>query len=293
MGSTKLTSGSFGLHTKPRSAEEIRARFTQAVAEVYALKEAGLDMDISKSPNQGIYDIPRWVRKIKLYKTDSGELALAYPPFKSANDFLQAMQTVPEWESAPTFEPVEEEELLVEEAADLLEPVLPVEPVPTMDPATPAFKRAAVVKLDSEKKPFDFMSNRPVPRAKPVEAEKVEEAVEAAKVQEALEADKVEEALEIAEVMAEPPVAAPELVSAVESSQAAVNKLRYTELDDRARQIADEIFALQQSIQFKQAAAPSTTEVEEIKWRHVPIPSLDVKFAVSISTVNASDLWSD
>jgi hypothetical protein len=284
MGSTILTLGSFGLHTKPRSAEEIRARFTQAVAEVYALKEAGLDMDISKSPNQGIYDIPRWVRKIKLYKTDSGELALAYPPFKSASDFLQAMQTVPEWESAPDFEPVEEEELLVEEAADLLEPVLPLESVPTMDPATPAFKRAAVVKLDSEKKPFDFMSNRPVPRAKPVEAEKVEEAVEA---------DKVEEALEVAEVVAESPAAAPELVSAVEASQAAANKLRYTELDDRAHQIADEIFALQQSIQFKQAAAPSATEVEEIKWRHVPIPSLDVKFAVSISTVNASDMWSD
>jgi hypothetical protein len=271
-----LTLSSFGLHTKPRTPEEIRARFTQAVAEVYALKEAGLDMDLAKSSNQGIYDIPRWVKDIKLYKTDSGELALAYPAYKTADDFIQAIQTAPEWESVPEFAPAEQDELLVEERPDLLEPVLPVEPVPTMDPATPDFKRAAVVKLDSEKKPFDFMSNRPVPRTKPVEAEKVEETFSSE------------------ELSVNPPSPVPsrlaELMLASQTSQTAVNGLRHTVLEHRAHRIANEIAALQSSIRLKRQAAPSAAQVEEVKWRHVPIPSLDVKFAVSIVAITASDI---
>jgi hypothetical protein len=169
------TDYNFGLHGKVRNPVHLRRCFTQAVAEVYALKQAGLDMDLSKLANRGVYDPPHWIKDTKLAKTESGDLALEFPKYASLERFLNVMQTAPEWEGAPA----EEEELLVEEAEELLDPVLPQDrlPPPTMDPDTPAFKRAAVVKMEEGRKAFDFMSNRPVPRAKPVEEPVVKKAV--------------------------------------------------------------------------------------------------------------------
>jgi hypothetical protein len=260
----ELTWSSFGLHRKPTRPEDIRVRFAQAVAEVYALKEAGLDMDLAKLPNKGIYDIPRWVRDIKLHKTASGELALAYPGYRNAEEFLQIIQSAPDWESTP----VEEREVPVEEAEDLLEPILPAEAAPTMDPATPDFKRAAVVKIDPEKKPFDFMSNRPVPRSKPVEP---------------VEPEKVEEVLEVDTFVAEPVAATPSrlagLVSAFETSQSALSELRHAVLEQRAQRIADNLAALQ-ILKRQNKTSPSAAQTEEVKWRHASITDNAVKFAV-------------
>jgi hypothetical protein len=262
-----LTRTRFGLQRKSKlkNPEKISHCFAQAVAEIYALKDAGLKLDLASSPNRGIYDVPPWVKDITLCRDESGKLALAYPKYKSAEQFLQAMQMVPELEA----DPVEEEELLVEEAADLLEPVMPsepVQPVPVMDPATPAFKQAAIVKQDPEKKPFDFMSNRPVPRAKPVESKRVEEVIEA----------------DIPAV--EPATPAPsrfaELASAFETSQTDVNGLRHTILELRAQRIANEIAALRSSTQLDKTS-PSSASVEEVKWRHVPLTNNALKFAVS------------
>ena len=259
-----LTRSSFGLHRKVTRPDDIRTRFAQAVAEVYALKDAGLTIDLAKLPNRGVYDSPRWVRDIRLHKTESGELALAYPKYKSAEDFIKVMQSAPEWESALVEA---EEEVLVEEAVHLLEPVLPQEPVPTMDPATPAFKRAAVVKMDPEKKPFDFMSNRPVPRAKPVGTQKVEET------------------LEVEEPTVKPLAPASsrltELTSASETSRSAVDEMRHSALEHRAQRLIDD------SATLRSAARPNKTSsslanIEEVKWRHVPITDLAVKFAVGL-----------
>jgi hypothetical protein len=240
------------------------------MAEVYALREAGLDMDLAKLPNRGIYDVPQWVGDIKLHKTASGDLVLAYPEYKSAEEFIQAMHMAPEWESALPAEDEmlvnEEEELLVEEAEELLEPVLPQPAVPVMDPATPAFKRAAVVKMDSEKKPFDFMSNRPVPRAKPAKVEKVEAAVEDVK--------QTPESISLAASRVN------ELVSAFEISQSALNGLRHTILEHRAQRIAEDIANMQTTLR-RSKSSPPAIPTEEVKWRHVPFTDAAIKFAVS------------
>jgi hypothetical protein len=246
------------------------------MTEIYALREAGLDMDLAKLPNRGIYDVPHWVGDIKLHKTAAGDLVLAYPENKSAEEFIQALQMAPEWESATPVEDEmlvnEAEELLVEEAEDLLEPVLPAEAVPVMDPATPAFKRAAVVKVDSDKKPFDFMSNRPVPRAKPVEAEKIEAAVEA-----------MEQAPQPVSLVAS---RVNELVSAFETSRSALNGLRHSILEHRAQRIADEIANMQSSTRRNKPSSPAVP-TEEVKWRHVSFSDAAIKFAVSLA--HASD----
>jgi hypothetical protein len=266
----------FGLHSKPSNPQDRRNRFTQAVAEVFALKEAGMDMDLAKLPNRGIYDLPTWVRDIKLRKNEAGNVELAYPEGKSAEDFVLAMHMAPEWESTQPAEDEmlinEEDEMLVDGAEDLLEPVLPSEAVPVMDPATPAYKKAAVVKIDPEKKPFDFMSNRPVPRATPVETETV---------------NKIEPVETVVEVVEEAPESVtvvssevPEPVLTSEKSQPVPNKVRPSAQDLLAKKIADH-FAKTRRVTRQDKSSPAIP-MEEVKWRDVPLTDAAVKFAVSL-----------
>jgi hypothetical protein len=260
----------YGLQRKSKlkNTEKLSHCFAQAVAEVYTLKEAGKKLDLASSRNRGIYDVPPWVKDIKLCRTEDGKVTLAYPKHKSAEQFLQAMQMVPELDAeVEPVEAVEEDDLLVEEAADLLEPVLPSEPAPTMDPSTPAFKRAAIVKQDPEKKPFDFMSNRPVPRAKPIESQIVVE--------------NVAEDTHVGKPTASAPSRLAELASAFETSQTAVNGLRHTILELRAQRVANEVAALRSSTRSGKASSPATPG-QAVKWRHVPLTDNHVKFAVSL-----------
>jgi hypothetical protein len=247
------------------------------VAEVFALKEAGMDMDLAKLPNRGIYDLPSWVHDIKLRKNEVGKVELAYPEGKSAEEFVLAMHMAPEWESTePAEEEMiinEEDEMLVDGAEDLLEPVLPSEAGPVMDPATPAYKKAAVVKIDPEKKPFDFMSNRPVPRAKPVEAETVDKTESVEAVEEV-----VEEAPESVTVVSSE---VPEPVLAPEKSQPVPSKVRPSAQALLAKKIADH-FARTRHATRQDNSSPAVP-VEEVKWRDVPLTDAAVKFAVSLA----------
>lgn len=235
---------------------KLRKAFTQAVAEIYTLKQAGLDLDLSKLTNRGVYKRPSWVKNIKLYNTSSGELALAFPKYRSAEQFLKLIQDTPEWDA---FEPetLEEDEFLAE---DVVAPVVPEASaaVPVMDPATPEYKRAAVVKQDPEKK-FDFMSNRPVPRAKPVETPA-----------ETAEAPVVEEVVKIEQPIPVQPIHAPSVPT----------PSRHAELDTRAQSLTDAITALRKEAHLN--AENSASQVNEIMWRHVPLTDNDIKFAVSL-----------
>lgn len=255
------TDYNFGLHGKTTTPNELRSRFIQAVAEVYALKQAGLDMDLSKLANRGVYDCPRWVRDIRLFRTESGNLALAFPKHKTAEQFLKVMQTVPTWELAQV---VEEDDPLVGGGTSAPEPDLLQKP-PTMDPNTPAFKKAAVVKMDADKKPFDFMSNRPVPRAKPVEKEIMENLI----------------AIEESRTQAMPSTSSSltDLASAVQLSGSTVSELRRSIIELRASHLADNVLALKNAAQLS-VPASSASKIEEDRWRHVPITDLAVKFAV-------------
>ena len=258
------TQYNFGLHSKASRVTDIRARFTQAVAEIYALKQAGIDMDLSKFANRGVYDRPRWVKDVKLVKTESGELALALPEHKNLDDLLATMQRAPSWEA----EQAEPDELLVEEVIEELDGTnLPQEQVPTMDPETPAYKKAAVVKQDAEK-PFDFMSNRPVPRAKPVVEQVSQPVIEEVVVQETLNT---------------PPVHAADSKPVNEVAPAAASESRHAILEERAQRLAADFAALKKSVQQSRAQS-SATKSEDTKWRHIPVTDIDVKFAVSLLT---------
>jgi hypothetical protein len=253
MGGWRANGHSFGVNKRITDPVKLRKAFGQAVAEVYTLKQAGLDLDLSKLPNQGVYKRPSWVKDIKLYNTASGELALAFPEYRSAEQFLKVIQAVPEWDA---FEPetLEEDELLVE---DVVAPVVP-EAVPVMDPATPEFKRAAIVKQDPEKM-FDFMSNRPVPRAKPAETP-----VETAEVPVVEEVVQVEEKVLI-EPTHEPSSPAPS---------------RHADIESRSQTLTDAITSLREEARLN--AENSASQVNEVMWRHVPLTDNAIKFAVSL-----------
>lgn len=247
------------MHKKTTLPDQLRVRFAQAVAEIYTLRQAGLDLDMANSANRGVYKRPNWVKDIKLYRTDSGELALAFPQYKSAEHFIKIMQSTPSWEPAPA----EDDELLVEEGAEAVAPEVPAAE-PVMDPDTPAFKRAAIVKQDPDKKPFDFMSNRPVPRAKPVEAPVVEEAVVTVETSEQI------------------PPAVVTVVGVKEASPAA-NAPRHDDIAERAQRLADEISAIQKTLRSNKTS--SAPQVDSVKWRHAEIADDALKFAVSISSL--------
>lgn len=255
-----LTKHSFGMNKRTTDPVKLRKAFAQAVAEVYTLKQAGLDLDLSKLPNRGVYKRPNWVKNIKLYRTESGELALAFPEYKSAEHFLKVIQDTPDFDA---FEPeaLEEDELLVE---DVVEPVVPEASttVPVMDPATPEFKRAAVVKQDPEKT-FDFMSNRPVPRAKPVETPVATSAETVA------EAPIVEEIVQVEEALPVQPTHTP----------SSSTPSRHADFDTRAQTLTDAITQLRKEAHLN--SENTASQVNEVMWRHVPLTDNDVKFAVS------------
>jgi hypothetical protein len=255
------TDYNFGLHTKVTRPSELRSRFTQAIAEIYALKQAGLKMDFSKFANRGIYDAPRWVKDIKLVKTDSGDLALAFPQYKSLEQLLEIMQSAPTWE--PALE--ESDELVVEEAEDA---VSTEDQLPTMDPDTPAHKRAAVVKADAEKKPFDFMSNRPVPRSKPAQEQSVKDVTPTAT----------------------PTPTSPETLAQVPQLRPikeSKTEMRHSILEQKAQRLANDFAALKKAVQ-QARTSESPVKPEETKWRQIQVADIHLKFAVSI----VSDLTS-
>ncbi|KAF7566700.1 Ribosomal-L50 domain containing protein [Pyrenophora tritici-repentis] len=258
------TDYNFGLHRRTAGFKELRNRFTQAVAEVYALKQAGIDMDLSKFANRGVYAAPHWVKDIKLVKTENADIILDLPLGRSLEDFVEVMQTIPELEPEALVQGGEED-LLVEEAEELLEPVLPQEQLPTMDPATPEYKRAAVVKADAGKKPFDFMSNRPVPRAKPVSEPLVEEVVS-------------QPAHPVENLTSSPPPADQE--KAMDDTPNIVTEdPKHSIFADKAQQFADDFAALKQSAE-QSRASKATIKAEELRWQQISITDVAVKFAL-------------
>lgn len=148
----------FGPEERVTKYNELVQNFHRAVAEVYTLKEAGLNMDLASYPHKGSYagfDFS----DIKITASRSQEIVLSYPSPEAKAQLLELMQ------KGTQSEPVQETEFLVDEADAVVNESEPVK----KEPDAPGSKRAALVKQD-DSKIFDFMSNRPVPRAKPVEA---------------------------------------------------------------------------------------------------------------------------
>jgi actin-related protein 6 len=119
------------------------------------------------------------------------------------------------------------------------------------------------VKQDPEKK-FDFMSNRPVPRAKPVETP-VETPAETV-----VEAPVVEEVVQVEEAVPVQPTHAP----------SSSTPSRHAELETRAQTLTDAINQLRKEARLN--SENTASQVNEVMWRHVPLTDNDVKFAVSL-----------
>jgi hypothetical protein len=264
---------SFGRTSRVTKPAVLQNNFHQAVVEIHALKQAGRDLDISKQANRGIYNAPDWIQNVKLQRDGQGKVVLAFPSGQSLESLLAEMERVPDY-APPASEPLEEvplEELLAEEGA----PVAPVvqEPPPTMDPATPAFKRAALVKEDAEKK-FDFMSNRPVPRKiQPAEPEKPVEPVA--------------EVVETVQVVVEEPVAAApalDVEAALATSSTTLNELRHAVLEAAARSSEESVSAIRNALRNSTTSTTSQNGLHvqpdtRVKWQQVPL-DIELKFSV-------------
>jgi hypothetical protein len=287
---TSADTTSYGRRTPVRNPNAIRKNFHRAVIEVYALKQAGKNMDISKLPNRGIYDAPDWIKDVKLQKLNNS-FVLALPETRTLDLLLNEMESVPEWvtEGQPQElkdEPVaeeEEEELLVEAPAP-----------PVMDPETPAHRRAALVKIDAEKR-FDFMSNRPVPRKPPVEpiVENIETTkktvVVEAKVESAAKPNEIVEEAVVVEAQVEPVLALPSQRRSNGPTPVTPSSAIIEKLESSSMAVEQTVAALREAVResittLTSESSERTVPVEvEAKWQSMPLNDLDTKFAVSIS----------
>ncbi|KAF2865938.1 hypothetical protein BDV95DRAFT_530387 [Massariosphaeria phaeospora] len=262
------TEYSFGRFEQIKDPVHLREKFHQAVVETYTLHQAGKDMNIAAFTNRGIYEPPAWIHDVTFTRSQNRDLELAFPSGKTAKQLLDKMQEVPEWNPASDGKAVGDELFAEEgEVVEALEPELP-----TMDPDTPPARRAALVKQDPDAKPFDFMSNRPVPRAKPVE-----------------ETPRADELIENAETVR--PKAAPQLEFniKVQASESAISQLRHMVYDSLTQSSEGAIASVRQTLRdtVTVMASESTTVISEpsskleTKWRHVPLTNPKIKFALA------------
>ncbi len=259
------TTYNFGLRRKMTDPQGLRRCFAQAIAEVYTLNQVGLGMDLSKFDNCGIYEQPSWIRDVKLVLDKKGEPVLAFPKGKGADQLLQAMRAAPAWRS---IQATEEETVAIEESMPLFEPIQDPE-FPTVDPSSPNLKRAALVKTDTDKKPFDFMSNRPVSRSKPTDKLETTNVLQ----DQASGASRVSAPSSLFPSLAE-------LNATAESSRVAIIQMRHDVLNYQAQRLIDDVRAWGQNV--KQTSTLST--VEDVKWHQIPLTSISIKFAASILT---------
>lgn len=142
----------------------LQSSFHRAVVEVYTLKQAGMDMDLAAYEHRGAYGATdRSFSTVELFQASNGELFLKYP-FKGAKaKLLEKIRTT----RAPTNSGEEELTDDMEAAMSETQGELFDEADGTKDanvPVVTPVKAGPLVKQDA--KPFDFMSNRPVPRTK-------------------------------------------------------------------------------------------------------------------------------
>jgi len=285
---------SFGRVTQIKDLKQLRRMFQQAIVEVYTLKQAELDMDLTKLPNRGIYNPPHWISEVKTYRSPSGELVLTYPGGRTAEKLLKKMQDVPAWDPAKVW--AETEQSLTDEAEDMEYEQIEQ----AAQPGNTEPPKVALAKVDEDKR-FDFMSNRPVPRAKPI-APNVEETIKE------LEAVKAEADAEVAQ-----PHSAASLIAAIQASEAAVFAMTHNVLENRVDSVKKNVSTIRQALNDAAAKSaelkaavmreavredieasvsesittitPETTAngtiAPEAKWRHASLDDISTKFAVS------------
>jgi hypothetical protein len=231
---------------------------------VYALKQAGLNMDLAAYPKRGEFYPPIDFGSVTLTTSPIEGLSLSFPSPEAQAQLLEMIQ------ETPAEQLKQGEEVLTEEIEELVEE-RPAEPVKAAEPA-PVVKGGALMK-QAEGRAFDFMSNRPVPRSKPAEPTPAasETAVERSTPVEPSRHLKFE--------------------SQAETSRKAIADLRHTILDTRARSAEDTLTSIRNVLRGNVEASGSQSSaveepVGETKYRHVPLSDPAIKFAVSFQRLS-------
>ncbi|KAF2473090.1 uncharacterized protein BDR25DRAFT_341269 [Lindgomyces ingoldianus] len=157
--------------TKVTEQSQLNNAFLRAVVETYMLIQAKQEPTLASHPERFSSEDPTWIYNVKLHAAPDGQLELNFPP-EAMKEFLEEVNYREAKEQA-VEEGLEEvvEEYIAEEVHAEAENSSHEPGSQSIDNAiagsTDAVptKAAALVK-QNEKKPFDFMSNRPVPRAK-------------------------------------------------------------------------------------------------------------------------------
>jgi hypothetical protein len=267
---------SFGRRTRVRSPEALRQNFHRAVVEIHALKSAGENPDISRLANRGVYNAPKWIKDVKLQRSKE-QFELSLPGTQTLETLLDEMKHVPVYDpmqaTLASQHALEDnmlndlDEVMEEEMAEEL---VAEQPAPVMDPDTPAFRRAALVQQDPEKR-FDFMSNRPIPRTPP--AAPIVQPAETIKETVVVET-KVKPVTENIAMVKETVV-----VEEAPSSVDADARTPASSTSEILEASKDGTFPHWASKSVKRATPAET----EAKWRDVPLTDVDMKFAVSRS----------
>lgn len=251
---------SFGPRTKITELSSLRDKFHQAVVEIHSLKWAKMSLDLSSYPNRGKYgELPWNFNEVTFSLSRHSSPLLRFPTPEGHTQLLEKIQSAPETQPQEETDPLMEvvEELVVEE---------PVKTAENKEAKAPVVRVGALVK-QTEGKPFDFMSNRPVPRVvKPKEEPTPAQVVETA-----------EKAQPVGEL---------DVASKAEKSREAVAGIRQTILEAAAQKSEQEVVTLREQVRGTtiSLATESNNVVEPIlgtKYRDIPLASNKVKFAVS------------
>ncbi|KAF2190977.1 hypothetical protein K469DRAFT_746439 [Zopfia rhizophila CBS 207.26] len=248
---------------KITNSQELRAAFHRALVEVFTLRHAGKDMGLAAASNRESGPEQIWISDIKLRASPDRGIELVYP-------HPLAMQDLLEWLIPDPNRPAELEgaiEFIEEIAPEQLEEMTEYSPgekdyregkdrmaTRTIDDISAQTKQSGLP-VKQDKKPFDFMSNRPVPRSKPDEpTQQVDE------VAQKMESTVVEEELES-------PSESAKLESSAQATESAIAVARQA--------IREEVTARAGTSYI--VREPDT---DEPKYRHIPLTDLDIKFAL-------------
>jgi hypothetical protein len=255
-----LTRGRFGRNKPVTKLPDLQKLFHRAAVEVYTLHQAGrrnfeLTGDAMYSSHPSID-----FTSVKLQYSPNDGVSLYFPEPTDRTSLLQNAQKGPLEKKVPRGSAVKTpQEMLVDEAEELVieEPQVTAADVTV---ASISGKPAALVK-QTEGKPFDFMSNRPVPRTNAEEA-----------------------AAQAAEAVA--PVVKIEVDTATVASPEIVETVREETLKAAVRSAEREATAARREVRghVEAAASQNITVLEpvvDVKYRHVPLTDHSLKFAVS------------
>lgn len=237
------------------------AAFRRAVVETYILQESDHNPSLMAYPR--LEDNVSAIDSVRLQTTQNGDMQLIYTPEAMDETLMDILPAEKHTEAVEEAQKAESE--LDADEADGSPEIVEAVTESTVDPVVePKVEASKTPKAPVKAKPFDFMSNRPVPRSEQAE----EQAPEA------------ETATSIVDAESAPSPTAELEASAIASSEA-VAEMR-TAVRDAVERLAATSITVQKPTDLAPAEQdPATKEHNERKLFNQIVPTIDIKFAVS------------